>query len=54
MPVDGWSIHGFILNEVDCDWDPTRCWGADVPPGVNVNHGEILGIQDTDDINLYV
>ena len=54
MPVDGWSIHGFILNEVDCDWDPGSCWGADVPPGVDVNHGEILGIQDNDDINLYI
>lgn len=54
MPVDGWSIHGFILNEVDCDWDNSRCWGADVPPGVDVNYGEILGIQQNDDINLYV
>ena len=54
LPLDGWSIHGFILNEVDCDWDDTRCWGADVPPGVNVNHGEIIDIQETADIDLYV
>jgi hypothetical protein len=53
MPVDGWSIHNFILNEVSCDYDPGNCWGADVPPGVNANFGEILNIDDNDDIDRF-
>jgi hypothetical protein len=40
MPVDGWSIHNFILNETSCAHDPTNCWGAEVPPGVDAPFGE--------------
>lgn len=53
MPVDGWSIHNFILNEVSCDYDPGNCWGADIPPGINANFGEIISIEDNDNINLF-
>lgn len=54
MPVDGWSIHGFILNEVSCDYDNTNCWGAEVPSGVNANFGEILTVEDNDSITLFI
>jgi hypothetical protein len=54
MPVDAWSIHGFILNEVSCDYDPTNCWGAEVPRGVDVGAGEIVSIQDNDNYDLFV
>ena len=37
MPVDGWSIHNFILPEVNCDFFPENCWGADVPPGIDLS-----------------
>ncbi len=53
MPVDGWSIHNFILNEVSCDYDPANCWGAGIPPGLNDNFGEILKIEDNDNIELF-
>lgn len=53
MPVDGWSIHNFILNEVSCDYDPGNCWGADIPPGITANFGEILDIEDNDNIELF-
>ncbi len=60
MPVDGWSIHNFILNEVSCDLSPERieelggCWGAEIPPGVNVEHGELVAIDDNDNITLFI
>ena len=53
MPVDGWSIHNFILNEVSCDYDPNNCWGAEIPPGIQANVGEVLSIEDNDNIDLF-
>ncbi len=53
MPVDGWSIHNFILNEVSCDYDPANCWGADIPPGITAGFGEILSVEDNDNIALF-
>lgn len=54
MPVDGWSIHNFILNEVSCDYDPGNCWGAEIPPGIDADFGEILTIEDNDNIDLFI
>lgn len=54
MPVDGWSIHNFILNEVSCAYDPGNCWGADVPPGIDEPFGEIVSIDDNDDYDRFV
>ncbi|MBP6016255.1 MAG: hypothetical protein KA586_05995 [Candidatus Promineofilum sp.] len=53
MPVDGWSIHNFILNEVSCSYDPANCWGADVPPGIDEPYGEMVGIDDNDNFNMF-
>lgn len=53
LPVDGWSIHNFILNEVSCEYDSTNCWGADVPPGVDVEFGEILTLEDNKNVDLF-
>lgn len=56
MPVDGWSIHNFILNEVSCDdlGDPENCWGAGIPPGIDdVYFGEVLTIDDNDNIEIF-
>lgn len=54
MPVDGWSIHNFILNEVSCDHDPSNCWGAEIPPGIDAPHGEILTVDDNDNMTLFI
>lgn len=53
MPVDGWSIHNFILNEVSCSYDPGNCWGADVPPGIDAPYGEIITIDENDDFDRF-
>lgn len=53
MPVDGWSIHNFILNEVSCDYDPGNCWGAGIPPGMDDPYGEILSPDDNDNIDMF-
>lgn len=53
MPVDGWSVHNFILNEVSCEYDNTNCWGAEIPPGVDEPFGEILTIDDNDNVDLF-
>lgn len=49
MPVDGWSIHNFILPEVSCAYDPKKCWGAEIPPGMDDPFGEIVSMDDHDD-----
>lgn len=54
LPADGWSVHNFILNEVSCDYDPGNCWGAEIPPGIDWPYGEIVGIDDNDDMNRFV
>ena len=49
MPVDGWSIHNFLLNE-DCDG-----WGASVPPGIacTAPGAVTIGIDETDDTAVF-
>ncbi len=47
MPVDGWSIHNFILNEVSCDYSGD-CWGAEIPPGIDAPYGEIVTVDEND------
>lgn len=58
MPVDGWAIHNFILNERSCSYydDPFICWGADIPPGIDAVDGLVITIDELDktgDINLF-
>lgn len=53
LPADGWSIHNFILNEVSCDYDPDNCWGAEIPPGITAPFGEIVTINDNDNITMF-
>ena len=51
LPTDGWSIHGFVLNEVSCDKNPDEehlsCTGAEIPPGVDDATGLVLDPADT-------
>jgi hypothetical protein len=53
MPVDVWNIHAFILNERSCLYFPEDCWGADVPPGINVPEGNRYDIQDNDGLVIF-
>jgi len=66
MPVDAWSIHGFVLNEVSCDRNPDPahlgCSGAEIPPGIDDAVGLVLDPADTpphdwiernDDFNIF-
>lgn len=56
MPVDGWSIHNFILNEQSCAHFGEGCWGADVPPGVDAVEGLRIGLNELEkhrDIELF-
>jgi streptogramin lyase len=54
MPVDMWNIHNAILNEVSCDYDPSNCWGAGIPPGIDAQVGEIRDFYtDNDSIALF-
>jgi streptogramin lyase len=53
MPVDLWHIHNAILNEVSCEYDPSSCWGAGIPPGIEAPYGAIRSVQDNDDIGIF-
>lgn len=57
MPVDGWAIHNFILNEASCrhyNNDLSVCWGADIPPGIDdVVDGLRIGTDDNDNMELF-
>lgn len=53
MPVDLWNIHAFILRERNCLYHPDDCWGADVPPGIDVPEGMLYDIQDNDNIEIF-
>ncbi len=69
MPVDGWSIHGFPLNEVSCEAASVpgyeqynQCWGAEIPPGVDDLIGMVFhvrgqnvndAVQKTADIEIF-
>jgi hypothetical protein len=62
MPVDAWSFHNFILNEINCTYYQDKltpkeleavCWGADIPPGVDATDGLRIDVQDNDNIELF-
>ena len=47
LPVDAWSIHAFILNE------KRNSWGAEIPPGLTADTGQVIDVQDNDNIELF-
>ena len=56
MPVDGWAIHAFLLNERSCDaynHDINICWGAEIPPGIDAIDGEIRSPEDNARLDLF-
>jgi hypothetical protein len=56
LPTDGWAIHNFILNEASCEaygGDLQICWGADIPPGIDVVDGMRITVADNDNFDLF-
>ncbi|MFN8491945.1 MAG: CARDB domain-containing protein [Caldilineaceae bacterium] len=55
MPVDGWAIHNFILNEASCAHykDNAVCWGADIPPTIDAIDGLRIQVRDNDNFTLF-
>jgi hypothetical protein len=47
MPVDIWNIHNFILRE------ERDSWGVEIPPGLPVDRGLLLELEDHDDIDRF-
>lgn len=57
MPVDGWAIHSFLLNERSCDaygHNVNICWGAEIPPGIDETDGQVLTPQDNARLDLFI
>ena len=56
MPVDGWALHAFLLNERSCDAydnDLNVCWGAEIPPGLDATDGQVLTPEDNARLDLF-
>lgn len=55
LPVDGWAIHNFILNEASCAHykDNAVCWGADIPPTIDAIDGLRIQVRDNDNFDLF-
>jgi hypothetical protein len=47
MPVDWWTVHGYVLRE------EKDSWGVDIPPGIDINQGELREVKDHARIDLF-
>jgi len=47
MPVDWWTVHGFVLRE------ESGSWGVEIPPGFTVQYGQRYEIEDHASIDLF-
>lgn len=48
MPVDWWTIHGYVLRE------ERGSWGVDIPPGMSeVSQGTLYEVQDHGNLDLF-
>jgi hypothetical protein len=47
MPVDIWTVHGFILRE------EAGSWGVEIPPGMDETAGRLYEIADHDDLGIF-
>ena len=47
IPVDVWNVHGFILGE------ERGSWGVDIPPGMSVDQGRLLELDDHDNMDTF-
>ena len=47
MPVDWWTVHGYVLRE------EKGSWGVDIPPGLDATQGELREVSDHGRIDLF-
>jgi hypothetical protein len=47
MPVDWWTVHGYVLRE------ERGSWGVDIPPGLSENQGELYNAEDHGRLDLF-
>jgi len=47
MPVDIWTVHGFVLRE------ERGSWGVEIPPGFSVEHGRLYDVSDQAYLDLF-
>jgi hypothetical protein len=47
MPVDWWTVHGYVLRE------EKGSWGVDIPPGIDATQGELREVVDHGRIDLF-
>ena len=47
MPVDWWTVHGYVLRE------EKNSWGVDIPPGIEAVQGELREVSDHGRIDLF-
>jgi len=47
MPVDVWNVHAYILRE------ERDSWGVGIPPGMEVDQGQLYEIEDHADMNIF-
>jgi hypothetical protein len=48
MPVDWWTVHGYVLRE------ERDSWGVDIPPGMIADKGKLYEISDHGRIDLFI
>jgi hypothetical protein len=48
LPVDWWTLHGYVLPE------KKGSWGVGIPPGFSVDSGELNTIEDHGNIDLFL
>lgn len=47
MPVDWWTVHGYVLRE------EKGSWGVGIPPGIKATQGELREVRDHGRIDLF-
>jgi len=47
MPVDVWTLHGYVLRE------ERGSWGVDIPPGLNDDNGMLYEVSDHGRLDLF-
>jgi hypothetical protein len=47
MPVDWWTVHGYVLRE------EKGSWGVEIPPGIDTFRGELYEINDHGRVDLF-
>jgi hypothetical protein len=47
MPVDIWTVHGFVLREEQ------ESWGVSIPPGMDEDRGRLYEVSDHGRIDLF-